>query len=1325
MLDWNYFKKLSGDVRLNFEKICRAVINEKYSDKGVLRETFNQPGVEFYLKLNQSCARLGEKGQQIGWQCKWFDLRKNGQLTSSSKRQIQESLNKTKEHVASLDKWILWTHKVLSAPDQKWFFALQEQYSFKLVLWNDNDLDELLSGSALHLRETYFGELALTSEELKKQFELSIAPIALRWMEALHQTTPIEIEIRKILGEISGWEEIIKCGDKLNEEKELIDSLRKNAIYKPWTNDLEVLVSFIEEIVELTAVFNDKIQLQTIKQRTAKSILTHLFSQSRFSAFYKLLRQLRVRNLTLSLSVTNVLFYLKRIAQLLTDFEKLVKNQFIAVIGNAGDGKTQLSIEITKQTANRPAGVLILGRNLAKGASIDDLVRANIAFNGNPVKSIDSLLAALNAVADRNDCRLPIVIDGLNESESPRQWKDILSRLMVSLEKYPNVVLICTMRPHIQGMSNDETAEATVLPNGFKTLFLDGFEELTSSAISKYFKHYNISLDLLSIPLDFFSHPLTLRLFCEAMEGECKIGYIPSSVSALFDQRIEHSLANISTLHPAISRTEISRAIYVLGQCLFESGRRCIYEDNFINRFGKDCLNSDWNQNLINLLVQEGLIFRNEIHNRPYKYELMPTFDLLGGYLISRYLLRTYSSNDLNDWINRVDIAEKIFEKHELSNDILHSLIPQIPKNYGGKQLWSSLENPKYQILVLDQSHLIDQSNFDKNTRDKYKERLLEQMKEHSFSVFRKLNQFSCLVSHPLNAFFEDEILSELSMPIRDIYWTEFLRMNKPDILKKLKYFQNRCQNSGASFEVLKLLALHTSWMLTSTDTEIRDEATKSLVLFGLNYPEDLFELTIKRLEITEPYVQERLLSASYVVSTQCIADPLKHGAVTKFATELYEKMFNSTAEFPTTHALMLDYAFGILNAAKEGIKTSNRKNEIKDLYKRNALKKVWGEEKEDRVTSPIRLDFGNYTIGRLIPNRMNYDFSNPEYVKVRSNILWRIFQLGWNAKLFLDIDKKISSLQSRVYKGKTERYGKKYSWIAYYEMLGYRLGLEELSLDEWQQRFHSDIDPFFPRQIEFQEKEDDEFLGQKDVNTQDWINGGFELDSLISRINDKKGQWVAINATFLEESLLLDRSFMCFLHAFLVSKETLPNILSEKSDLSADAFNDIDTGWYNIYSGELYENTENESILEELSKIGICIKSGGKIQKVDIFQTTMNYSWSTSGIDEHNFSETLLSPPLVKKLHLFFDPITFSYLDQNNDVAVKVVKEQGRGSWNKKVIVYIRRDLISNLLDSENLALVYCCRGERRLSLSGHYDESGSVPYKTFKENFLYQFNG
>lgn len=119
-------------------------------------------------------------------------------------------------------------------------------------------------------------------------------------------------------------------------------------------------------------------------------------------------------------------------------------------------------------------------------------------MNGKPIESFEQLLAALDAAAKRYCCRLPVVIDGLNEAENPKDWKAPLASLEQTVKSYPNVLVICTLRTgeHKRKRSigvNDshantrESFAVMALPMGIRRIESEGFGADTEEAIAKYF----------------------------------------------------------------------------------------------------------------------------------------------------------------------------------------------------------------------------------------------------------------------------------------------------------------------------------------------------------------------------------------------------------------------------------------------------------------------------------------------------------------------------------------------------------------------------------------------------------------------------------------------------------------------------------------------------------------------------------------------------------------------------------------------------------------------------------------------------------------------
>jgi hypothetical protein len=155
---------------------------------------------------------------------------------------------------------------------------------------------------------------------------------------------------------------------------------------------------------------------------------------------------------------------------------------------------------------------------------------------------MEALLAAVDAAGQRARRRLPVVIDGLNESEDPRAWKPLLASLEASLASYPYVLLVCTLRPEFVG---------DALPNGTRRVEINGYGAYAVDAIREHFRYWKIDATDASLP-GFLRHPLTLRLFCEVTNPTRQrivgVDAMPGSLTALFDRYLEQVSDQVAVL---------------------------------------------------------------------------------------------------------------------------------------------------------------------------------------------------------------------------------------------------------------------------------------------------------------------------------------------------------------------------------------------------------------------------------------------------------------------------------------------------------------------------------------------------------------------------------------------------------------------------------------------------------------------------------------------------------------------------------------------------------------------------------------------------------
>jgi len=1366
MLNWQRFSQLAGDDTANFENLCRGIVRRQFGYLGALKELKNQPGVEYHIELNQTNSKLGKAGQTVGWQCKWFQYKANGEFTTSAKAQVEHSLQKTKEHLSSLDVWILWTHKTLAKADQAWFYNLEKDYSFKLHLWNGEDLNSLLSGSAIDLRHSYFGELALTPDMLEKQHTISVAPIKKRWLHDVHQKTDVEKTTRRILGEPSAWESFDNIAGELTWASQSISEALGSETYKLWIKELDAFNNKCRNLVSSVELFKNTISGEQISY--VKELLDELDQDSN-QPISKVLRLLRRKNLQLSLVLTNALASLNYARKKLAKAVELFSYQLIAVVADAGGGKTQFSAELTSATEVRPAGILLLGRDLKSNSTLDDLAK-RISFYSSPVENFEQLIIALDALGERSGCRLPIVIDGLNEAEDPREWKSLLASAEVQLKKYLNVVLICTLRTGERKRNNSvrlakknnsrEDFAHKGLPDDCFIIESTGFsEKVTSHAIAAYFEHYKIKANPFIAPRKFFRHPLNLKIFCEVTNREAKefvtVTHFPSSIYGLFNAQVEHiaeTVSNMTNLSIAYSFSDIEDAIYFLGETIWKEGRRSVSETEFLTRFKINA--SDWGSNIINLLSQEGLLFRDEAGRREFK--LTPAYDRMGGYFVAYYLLQKNYNNDHNDWLNDDDFRKKLFGEgivqHELSQDILYALVVIFPK-YNKNNLWECVCE-EIRDSVVEISHLIDANDIDNKTREAFKKQVLDN--GLSRSEIDKLGDLKTVIDHPFNAEFFDEILALMSMPDRDLSWTEYVRQQSDNIIEALNLHIKRwCSSSIKNDEVDKLWAVSITWLLASSSIELRDKATEALFYFGLHYPESLFKFTSDKLTFNDPYVIERMLGASYGVVGTLLRKGSCCNEITQFSKVIFNRIFSTDADVQMEHLFTREYASRIVQLTHKYIGSTFTHDQV--AMSSNPFSSMpyinWGKMDDSNLSageSPFRMDFENYTIGRLVRERGNYDYEHPAYQDARAKILWRVHDLGWSGNKFKDVESRVGTgrYNSRGERAKVERYGKKYSWIAYYELAGEfdRTG----KLQKWHKRFDVDIDPFFPKPVKVGIKIDSSNLGNSSMSTDDWISNeevpSIEKLNIQDESTGKITSWVLLKSSVTEESKRLDRHYFCFINMFFFKKMDRKKLALYFAEKKKVDWPDQQQTTY-VYSGEIYENILDDIVVDQPLQVTIGSEfneveypevsfdeselSIGKVKKRLVEQSVyediliryplIEYYWEFNDSESLRASRDLLAPWLVEKLSLDFDASTLNYIDEYGEVATILINEIGEESNNNQELFYLREDLFHKALDQEDLSAGYNTYGERRLAQFERLNsDKKTTTYKEFRNTIL-----
>lgn len=1162
-LNWTAFNSLPGSQSQNFENLCRALIRLHFGRFGQFAALKNQPGVEFHLKLSEDCPILGGPSRWYGWQCKLHELTSTGDLRAASRKDIEDSLKKTEKYLPDLTDWVLWTPYTLSKNDQEWFKSLQTK--FKLHQWIEDDIDTYLSGPGLILRSTYFGDLIATPEELAQRHREAIQPIRERWLEPVHQAVDAERTIRRMLGEPGSWGHIIAIGQRLKKAVDVISDsvgVTPTQLEKTTTPFVTACSAFADTLLHFHRILADG-DLDIIQQKLAER-KTLIDTQVRATP-----RWLRAWNLPIALDATNALYDMRIAQELLDEVEEFLGVGLVAVLADAGGGKTQMAAQLTAPQECRPAGILFHGRDLHRGKTLDDLAQ-HFSINGNPMTSMERLLATLDAAGKRARCRLPVLIDGLNEAENPKDWKPALAILSEIVKGYPNVLVVCTLRTgerrreeqrwgHEPQANDRESFAVMSLPDGVRRIESEGFGGDVDEAIKKYFVYFKINPGDVEIPVELLQHPLTLRIFCQVTnperKSEVRIDYFPASLSPLFEKYVANACERISqmtNLSYFYNIPDVELAIYELGLELWKGKQRDVGEANY--RAAVSDTARSWDSSIVNLLSQEGIIFRNP-GTVPGEFVITPIYDALGGYIIANALIAKHAKDMTFEWLKKPEaIASFIGEDtHILASNIFRSIVALAPRRMHGSQLWKKAPAP-FRNAALRFTTELGAEYLDEETVAELLTLLRDNPKERT-RLFSRLLGTRGSSNHPLNSEFLDSTLRTLSVSDRDLSWTEWVRGTRlgrfNDLLAiELRWKEDLTTRTPSD----RLRAKWIMWLLTSTDHELRDVATRALYWFGRSDPDALFEESLSSLEINDPYVPERMLAASYGVAMVRQVDlgdqTFVKRTLPKYARHLYDSLFAEGAPLGTTHLLLREYAIRTIELAALHSPDLFSNEEIKRTqppFTAGGLRD-WGEsetskEENHGIDSPFQMDFENYTIGSLVPGRGNYDYKHEGYCKVRAQILWRVEQLGWSNERFKNVDRSIASEHHGGRTGsqakKTDRYGKKYSWIAYFEMSG--LLHDQGVLENWRERTSSvDIDPSFPERVTKNHLIQADILGDPAMDMKEWIVNGplpnVEPYLRLGEVLQVEGPWIALDGFAVQQDETRGRSSFCFIRSFIVS---------------------------------------------------------------------------------------------------------------------------------------------------------------------------------------------
>lgn len=1075
---------------------------------------------------------------------------------------------------------------------------------------------------------------------------------------------------------------------------------------------------------------------------------------------------------------------------------RVLFDPFLLINGQWGTGKTHLVCDITQERLRTGhATILVLAKNFEGEVAAE--VCARIAPG-----PCSEVFDHLQEVAATLGGRALVIVDGVNEGRR-RDWRRAISELRALVSQRPDIALIVTCRTPFETVAVSPTDLM-----GFHEFVHRGFEDQEFDAQAEFFRYYELPLSEVPLLDQEFARPLTLKLICQSLQRlsskkfgkgfagiasgqkgmtfvlESFVNRIGSGIEARFglnakgcwillkgsdaiaDPKLSGFASCMATMMRAYLRpSEVYRII-------------AAHYPQFSRAQGRDVLEAMRSEGLIE---EDAVWYSSKSGLRSRVVYRLP-YQRFSDHIVARHLLREYldvtSARTIKQSLANGSPLARVFapgHRHRQGYSEpgwAQALIAEFPERVGTRL--PAKHRELFFVLPPERQHLgaylepfvagifwRSPSAFTEGTR-KILNNYLTTNRGAWERVVDALAAVATKPNHPYHARVLYNFLAKYRMPERDLTWSEYLRRGYASpTIRRLLTWAEKLDHAGMSRESAEELVVLLSLVLTTVVRDDRDLATRALVVLGERFPDVLFGHAVVTLPFDDPYVSERMLAAAYGVTMSLVDStkaPTFRPMLGQFAKTLYRNMFAPNARYATTHTLKRDYALGIIELANNANCVLLPKSAQRYLSAPfpSAASPFASDGMPDAgvskiVGDAIGMDFGNYTIGSVIPNRANYDHKNPEYVKVRARIERRMVDLGYDRERFADAEREIGHSVSRLRdEHKVDRYGKKYSWIAFFEMWGEREATKKLP--DWrigERTPDCGVDPSFPRRPPKWTPSLPNLLGDSETSTASWVGGDFTPSwkplLVVPEINDHEGEWILLDGYVRGVDELVDRELFAFLRGVFVLRQDVRRFRAKFNAIQYpgnDALPDGATENY-LFAGEAgrrsnfarhlrMKSGRYRRQLAEAFQRGVATRGRSastakfevrediespsnddtdtivfewfgrtprlrQIPGIRLEVPTIQFAWESYHSTYNAFSNFFLpSPSLIQRFGLSTRNREIDFYDGAGKPAT--LYRESRTGWreNQHRLLYIRADLLREYLKETRQELVWCNWGER-----------------------------
>lgn len=1265
IINWAFLKN-HGDERLEFEHFCFHVASCMFEDYGKIEYFYNTPGSEFYIELKKPLTFGGKtynQGDVLGWQAKYWRGAKddsNSPLDADHKKELRKGFEVSMSYRPNLKLWIVCTPG--SFVQKEWDKLVADlrtiNCSCDFASWHREIFEDFYLKNSSQFNgifKYYFGEKFIGLNTL---FEISCTTLEVlkrKYDVELHTASDFESSLLSVVDEnvasqkINGFISRLKKHADNDRKMPILNtydwrySKLSNRFINYYQEDFELRYRLIDKIYslyynrdnivskaeELLSLIDEYCNNRQIRVQIVNEEFQQIYSHERdeYGGLNDYLTELARRARALESVLTKDDKFSK---ENLSSFLLLLSRKYFQVFAKPGYGKTHLACSLTDNMLKRNRPVLFfMGSSFRNCYSFQSLVLERLGLNGS--MSFSDMLDCLDFLARVHHCKLPIIIDGLNETApNEERWKEELPALKVLLDKHSHLLLVTTCRDKtdylqaIYGVDNYTEVENHILLNGL-------VKEDLEVTVDKYFSKYEIRNATVE---DFgaFENPLLLKIFCITNKNKSNIVVNNYSLVSCMDDYSNQLLSNIS-MHKGtidkLAKHKLEKNLHRASYILFENDTRYL---DFYNQFAK--IFDDKVYDLIN----EGLCFTFEKNNG--EEQVQYTYDMVAGFHIAKSILHRCGEEE--DFKSFIDSNKGKFfgdKRHTLAEDIIKSLFYLVPIHYH-KEWFEIMPNPEVINAAIDNLDIFLTSD---NGRKSFVNILTEtecttKIIEHLFNaLYEKVSTYNIGYISSFLPFFTKQSGSILDQYWNSKYATYDVMQEAYSILHD-RYVSNKFKNADLLAFALLMCGI--------TDMEYRENFCKQAFLIIKKNNDEGLRICSLLLNTSDPFVREAVISVIAGLGLHS-----KDWKTLKKCIDILEKYLQNHT---TTNVVLLDDLETLYSYAEV---TFRQLHNRELLYKYADVK--WSDkiEKKWALFSVFDYDYDKSYIRPLFI---------PDYCHKTYYTSSQIYGMLQNMAECLGYDQDVCSmLQNEEYEKVSYRrqlkdnYAFKYGQAALYELYGWLLLNGKLE-NEYVGTFRTPlvrIDPSFPIVLQKRNLFTVFLLPQRNEDLGNWIKANvsdWQASIIMTKLPNRDGDWILLYGTCYQMMSEKNANIYLEWNSFLVPKDISPDEVDlEFAEFTREydhAFLE-ELSWRELINTQTKHTEDNVSILVEYS-----------------FS-----EWNTKRFKYKSF--VCLSSEICQMLELTFDVDRLAYTFANEDVSTSFICDDS-------MFFFLRKDVVDKLLE-------------------------------------------